>query len=305
MNTTVFVDDCKKTTKRILLNIPTFSKKNATVELLKSSVLIAISGALRVYIACLLLQTQPSVLTCIAGGLIIYSVYTLDRSLDSEEDIINRKELSGSKKEIGIAASVITFLTGSYVLAKEGMLAVAFLPLIIGFLYSKGVKIGKFTLRLKGGLGIKNVVVGITWGIFIAGLACSACKSVISIVLVFILYGIKTGVNSVIDDFKDVNGDALAGLKTLPVILGERNTHYLLSSLYIITHLILGIAIAIKLIAYEPLVLLSSFICGLICIQRYTKEDCTSVQKAGLTFFKDGESTVIIILRGMAGTFFA
>ncbi|MDD4588896.1 MAG: UbiA family prenyltransferase [Parabacteroides sp.] len=304
MNTTVFVEDFKKTTTKIRLNIPTVYKKNATVELLKSSVLIAVSGALRVYIACLLLQTQPSIITCIAGGLIIYSVYTLDRSLDSEEDVINRKELSGSKKEIGIAASVITFLIGSYVLAKEGMLAVAFLPLIIGYLYSKGIKIGKFTFRLKGGLGIKNVVVGITWGIFIAWLACNTCKSVISIVLVFILYGIKTGINSVIDDFKDVNGDALTGLKTLPVTLGERNTHRLLTSLHIITHLILGIALILKLIAYEPLVLLSSFICGLICIQRYTKEDYTSIQKVGSTFFKDGESTITIILRGIAGTFF-
>ena len=60
---------------------------------------------------------------------------------------------------------------GTYILAKEGMLALAFVPLITGYLYSKGIKIGKFALKLKGGLGMKNIVVGLTWGIFIAGLA--------------------------------------------------------------------------------------------------------------------------------------
>lgn len=134
-------------------------------------------------------------------------------------------------------------------------------------------------------------------GGFNTGLACSTCKSIIPIVLVFILFGIKTGVNSTIDDFKDVKGDILAGLRTLPIILGKRNTRNLLTSLHIITHVLLGITLTMRWIAYEPLILLSSFICGLICIQRYAKEECTSVQKAGLTFFKDGESTISIILR--------
>ena len=91
--------------------------------------------------------------------------------------MINRKELSGSRKEIGLAVSIVTFVIGSYVLAKEGMLALAFLPLVTGFLYSKGIKIGKFALKLKGGLGVKNFVVGLTWGAFISGLAGSTCRS--------------------------------------------------------------------------------------------------------------------------------
>lgn len=167
MSSTVFEKDIK----RILYSIPTFNRSSATIELLKSSVAVAISGALRVYIAAILLGTHVSVITCIAGGLIIYSVYTLDRSLESEEDLVNRKELNGSKKEIGLAVSILTFLIGSYVLSKEGLFILAFLPLVAGFLYSKGIKIGRYTLKLKGGLGIKNVVVGITWGIFILGSA--------------------------------------------------------------------------------------------------------------------------------------
>jgi 4-hydroxybenzoate polyprenyltransferase len=299
MNTTVFVEDFKKTTKRILLNIPTVNQKNATIELLKSSVLIAISGALRVYIACLLLQTQPSIITCIAGGLIIYSVYTLDRSLDSEEDIINRKELSGSKKEIGIAASIVTFLIGSYVLAKEGMLAVAFLPLIIGFLYSKGVKIGKCTLRLKGGLGIKNVVVGLIWGISIVGIAGHSCKSILSLLVVFILYEVKVFINSTIDDFKDIKGDTMAGINTLPIYYGEQKTRNFLLGLHVLLHIMLSISLIKGVIAFEPIIIVCSFISGAVCILRYTNEVEYLSRKSEITFFKDGEAALIVGLNAI------
>jgi 4-hydroxybenzoate polyprenyltransferase len=294
MNTTVFVEDFKKTTQRILPNIPTFSKKNATIELLKSSVLIAISGALRVYIACLLLRTQPSIITCAAGGLIIYSVYTLDRSLNSEEDIINRKELTGSKKEIGIAASVITFLTGGCVLAKEGLLEFVFLPLIIGFLYSKGINIRGFHLKLKGGIGSKNVVVGLIWGISIVGVAGSNCQNHLLLTIVFVFFGVKVIINSIIDDFKDIKGDQKAGINTLPIYYGEQKTRVFLLGLHVLTHIILSIAIIKGVIAFEPIIIICSFVCGLICILRYTNEMKYLSRKSEMTFFKDGEAALII-----------
>ena len=55
----------------------------------------------------------------------VYTVYTLDRTVGSEEDTINREELKDSRKEIGLAACMLTFLIGSYILAKEGMLIFA------------------------------------------------------------------------------------------------------------------------------------------------------------------------------------
>lgn len=284
----------------VLKQIPDFRKENATLNLLESSVLIAFSGSLRVYIASLLLQTHSSTLTCLAGGLIIYSVYTLDRTIESEEDSINRKELSCSRKDIGLVASLLTFLIGSYIFAREGMLALAFLPFTIGFLYSKGIKIGRFALKLKGGLGIKNFVVGLTWGAFISGLAGSTCKNVLPIVLVFILYGVKTFVNSTIDDFKDIKGDTLAGIKTLPICLGDQNTRTFLLGLHVLSHLILCIALIKGVVAFEPLIIVCSFICGSICIQNYTNEEKYLSRKLELAFFKDGESTVTLMLRVIA-----
>lgn len=284
-----------------------YRKENATFELLKSSILVAFSGALRIHLAYLLLHIQSSILTCIAGGLIIYTVYTLDRALGAEEDTVNRTELNGSNKKVGLTVSLLAFITGTFILAKEGMLVLAFIPLITGYLYSKGIKIGKFALKLKGGLGMKNIVVGLTWGIFIAGLAGSGRGNLVPIVLVFIFFGVKLFINSAIYDFKDVKGDTLAGIKTLPVSLGTQKTRNLLSAMHLLSHLALGIALIHGVLAFEPLIIVYSFICGLICIQSFTgsEEEKPSLQKLERTVLVDGESASILGLRIVAGALIA
>ena len=286
---------------------PKCDEENATLELLKSSILVAFSGALRIHLAFLLLHIQSSILTCVAGGLIIYTVYTLDRAFDSEEDTVNRKELNGSNKKVGLAVSLLAFILGTCILAKEGMFVLAFVPFITGYLYSKGIKIGKFALKLKGGLGIKNIVVGLTWGLFIAGLAGSGCGNLVPIVLVFIFFGVKLFINSAIYDFKDVKGDTLAGIKTLPVSLGTRKTRNLLTSMHLLSHLVLGIALIHGVLAFEPLIVLYSFICGLICIQNFTSsgDEKLSSQTLERTVLVDGESTSILGLRMIAGALIA
>ncbi len=284
-----------------------YNEENATLELLKSSILVAFSGALRIHLAFLLLHIQSSILTCVAGGLIIYTVYTLDRALGSEEDAVNRAELKGSNKKAGLLISLLAFIVGTYILAKEGMLTLAFIPLMTGYLYSKGIKIGKLALKLKGGLGMKNIVVGLTWGIFIAGLAGSGCGNLVPIVLVFIFFGVKLFINSAIYDFKDIKGDTLAGIKTLPVSLGARKTRDLLTAMHLFSHLVIGIALIHGVLAFEPLIVIYSFACGLVCIQKFTKseDERFSSQKLERTVLVDGESTSILGLKMVAGALIA
>jgi len=268
----------------------------ATLNLLTSSILVSISGAFRVYLASLLLGTRATPLVCIAGGLVIYSVYTLDRALDSEEDLINRKELCGSCKEIGFAASLLSFFIGCFIFSKNGILILAFLPFVIGFLYSKGLKIGKHTLKLKGSLGIKNIVVGITWGICTAGVA-GYHSNFLPLAIVFLLYGVKTAINSVIDDFKDVKGDTHIGIKTLPACLGELKTRKALLSMHILSHMIIIVALVYNVIAFEPMIIIYSFLCGVIYIRKYTNETAIH-KKRGRGLLMDGEAVISLILRG-------
>jgi 4-hydroxybenzoate polyprenyltransferase len=304
MGSNVFFGSFDRLIRHRKTSLPEHREKNATLELLKSSILVAFSGAIRIHLAFLLLHLQSSLFTCIAGGLVIYAVYTIDRALGSEEDAVNRKELNGSKKRLGLLFSLLTFLIGSYILAKEGLLLLAFIPFVTGYLYSKGIKIGKFAIKLKGGAGIKNLVVGVTWGVFIAGLAGSTCGNLIPIVLVFIFFAVKLFINSAIYDFKDIEGDTLAGIRTLPVSLGIKNTRRLLTGLHFFSHLILGIALINGITAFEPLILFCSFICGLLCIQNYTKYESEELPfwKLKRTILVDGESSSILGLKIIAGS---
>ncbi|NLO30587.1 MAG: UbiA family prenyltransferase [Methanosarcina mazei] len=285
--------------KRSRKNSHEYKNENATFELIKSSILVAFSGALRIHLAFLLMYIQSNILVCIAGGLIIYTVYTLDRALGSEEDSVNRKELNGSNKKVGLTVSLLAFMVGTYILAGEEMLPLAFIPFVTGYLYSKGIKIGKFALKLKGGLGVKNIVVGLTWGIFIAGLAGSGCRNLIPVVLIFIFFGVKLFINSTIYDFKDIAGDTLAGINTLPVSLGVRKTRNLLTAMHLFSHLVIGVALIHGALAFEPLIVLYSFVCGLICIQKFTHPEYEEFpsQKMERTLLVDGESTSITGLR--------
>ncbi len=270
-----------------------------TIKLLKSSLLVSFSGVLRIHIAFLLLHINSLFFNCLAGGLIIYAVYTLDRALDSEEDIANRPELEGASKKTALVVSLICFLAGAAILAASGLILLAFLPLITGYLYSKGVKIGKFDLKLKGGLGMKNIVVGITWGVFITGIAGIGSASIIAPLIVFLYFGLKLFINSAIYDFKDIKGDTMAGIRTLPVVLGKTKAKTLLISLHFLSHLMLLITIITGVLAFEPIILIYSFIIGLLYIQKFAEpvEKETKGRLRKRLFMIDGESTSIVGLR--------
>lgn len=289
---------------KIILSTDLYKNLFPTINLLNSSVLVSLSGALRIYIASLLLLGTMNILNCLAGGLIVYAVYTLDRALEPAEDAINRSELKGANKKLALFVCLITFIVGCYILNSSGLLLIALMPLVAGYLYSKGLNIGRIKLKLKGGLGVKNLVVGITWGTFIASIAGVGLETILSVFLVFFYYGSKLFINSTIYDFKDVKGDLMAGIKTLPVSLGEKNTRRLLLTLHIGSHLLLISAIIMHLLAFEPVVVIYSLIIGLIYIFRLTKnrENETPLGKIERLFLVDGEAASIIYLRAAVAT---
>lgn len=271
----------------------------ATFNLLKSSVLVSMSGALRIYIAYLLIQTQHVILHCIAGGLIIYSVYTLDRAMDCEEDAVNRAELRGASKNFTLFVCLVCFAVGAAILARGGLLIIAFLPLVTGYLYTKGLKVGSFKLKLKGGMGIKNTVVGLTWGAFIAGIAGHGAQASLATLIVLLFFGMKLFVNSTIYDFKDLKGDTLAGINTLPVSLGESRTRTLLFCMHLTSHTVLLLFLLKGIIGFEPLILFYSLFAGIVSIHSFTHpvDIESSERRAKRLFVVDGESSSIVGLR--------
>lgn len=249
----------------------------ATLRLLSASSLIAVSGGFRVYVAFLLLGAEPVLSVCFAMVLITYATYMMDRAVKSKEDEINRVEEGNARRSYGFLAGCTSLLVGILILLKEGISpAVSFFPLVVGFLYSRGIKIGKISLRLKQGSGVKNIVVAFTWASTICAFTYPWAKDYLQLILIFSFFFFKSFINTVICDCRDIKGDSLAGLTTLPVYFGEAKTRMILQLLHSSFHLSVIALVLLGLVRFETIILLYSWIAGLIYISLYANSKKTS-----------------------------
>ena len=207
-----------------------------TMRLLNSSIAVAIGGGLRLHIAFLLAGLAARIPEYCACALIIYATYTLDRTLDCKEDAINKSELRGANTRIGIVACVVTFLVGSCIFIADGIYLAPFFPFIVGYVYTRGIRIGPYKFRLKGGCGMKNLIIGITWGGSVALVVGHWCTSIMTIWIIFLFFVLKLFTTSCVNDLKDVKGDLVAGIRTIPVMLGEKLTKKVLILVLVILY---------------------------------------------------------------------
>lgn len=232
------------------------ASRHSTLQLLNSSTVVAISGGFRLYIAFLLAGLAIRIPEYCAFALIVYATYTLDRALDSKEDAINKSELSGANKKVGLIACFISFLLGTYILVFDGIYLAPFFPFIIGYVYTHGIRIGSYTLKLKGGTGVKNSIIGITWGGTIALIVSKWCNNILTVGIIFLFYGLKTFVTSCVNDFKDVKGDMAAGIRTLPALFGEEVTKKVLICILLCLYSVMFYSLFLDVIRNEWVVLL-------------------------------------------------
>ena len=282
------------------LNLP-------TLRLLNSSTLVAFSGALRLHIAFLFASIEPNIPVYLAMGLVIYSTYTLDRALDSEEDAINRSELTGANRHAAIIASIIAFFAGALIFARENIYFASFFPFIVGFLYSKGIKAGKLRIKLKGGMGGKNIVIGMTWGGTIASIIAEWTEELFIIFSIFLFFFLKLFINSVLYDFKDIKGDTAAGIRTLPVYFGKGNVRKILLVLCLVLHCFMILVFWMGYIRYEPVILSYSFIAGFIIVYfdlSTFETNVSGIRKYSREIIIDAESTIALVFRSIINSQF-
>lgn len=271
-----------------------------TIRLLCASILVATSGVFRIHIAFLFLGIIPKIMIYFAGFLVIYATYTLDRALGCEEDRINRKEVESSRRDIAIVISTISLILGSLLFFKEGLLFIAVLPFAIGYIYSKGIRIGSCSLKLKGNFGVKNLTVSLTWGIFISGIAQRWASSEIVLFFVFPFFVTKSFINTVIYDFRDIEGDVAAGIKTLPICLGVEKTRILLQVMHIVLHLWMAIAMLLSFIKSEITLFFTVWLAGMLYTCFYTTSPPANepkIRKIIRDLLVDGEFIIAVSLR--------
>ena len=251
----------------------------------------------RLYIAFIITGKIPDVTLCFAFSFVAYSVYTLDRAWKSTEDEVNRPEGKNADRNVILFIVFIFLLTALLILSmKKVSPLTALIPFVIGFLYTKGIKIGSISIKFKQGLGIKNFVVAITWAFTILAFIYGSIDNYLQVFLIFSYFFIKSFINTVLFDCKDVEGDSQAGLKTIPVYFGEKRTRMLLQLLNSFFHFILIVSVLSNLVKFDIIILFYSWVGGLVYIYLYANRKKTILR----SLVVHGEWTHMLAFKNLA-----
>ena len=195
-----------------------------------SSIFIAINASLLAYFSFLLYKVRVNFSLLLASFLLTFTVYNLNKLTDIKEDSINVPERAGfiekNKHSVYFASisSYIVALSLSFLLNPFAIFIILF-PLCIGITYS--IKISN--LRLKDITGIKNIVIALSWSV--AGTffpLIVSFRDLILISLIFYFFFTKLFINTVLFDIRDIEGDRMSGVRTIPVVFGRQKTKNLL-----------------------------------------------------------------------------
>jgi len=202
--------------------------------LVYSSVYLAFGGACLIYASCLLLGVEPRIDLMFIAFLTIYSIYNLDKIAGKREDEINVPDrftmFTKYETYLNISA-LLAFLTAillSYMSSGIEMVGVVVFFLIIFILY--GVRwipksISKYS-RLKEIPVVKNIVTSFAWA-WIATFIPVVFYITVNgsgILIVFTLIFFLTFMNALFFDIRDIEGDKISGILTIPVFFGFHKT---------------------------------------------------------------------------------
>jgi 4-hydroxybenzoate polyprenyltransferase len=199
---------------------------------LYSSIFLFFAAAGMAYTCCFI-QGIPCTLPVVAIlACVVFSIYNMNRKTDEVEDALNHNKRYQITSRFGNILFIASFLSYSVALlfaVRGGLLTVliSFVPLLAGILYSVPILPRSWRYhRLKEIPVIKNIVVSGAWALsfsLIPVLMNGLTPDIVTF-LVFTFIFSWTIIGSVLPDIRDREGDAAAGIRTIPVIIGVRKT---------------------------------------------------------------------------------
>ena len=195
-----------------------------------SSVFIAITGFLLPYFSFLLYEVKVNFNLLLASSLLTFAVYNLNKLTDLKEDSVNVPERAGfieKNKHCVIWAAIVSYIAALSLSFLQNPFAIFIIlfPFCTGIVYS--IKISSF--RLKDITGIKNITIALSWTVIGTFLPLAiSFRDFIVILLIFYFFFIKCFLNAVLFDVRDIEGDRMSGVKTIPVVFGREKTKNLL-----------------------------------------------------------------------------
>ncbi|SDK26171.1 MULTISPECIES: hypothetical protein [Methanoculleus] len=191
-------------------------------SLIISILVVTLSGALKLQFAYGFLGSHVPLTEFVAAAFIAYAAYAFDRGVENKED-----EKRGTLFKKALLLTAVFATIGAFALYPNPALVV---PFLVAYLYTKGI--GGY--RLKGGKGVKNCIVALTWSL---GILIFLGTISLPVMLVCLFFFCKSFVNTVIYDVRDIDKDKMAGILTIPTVLSRTQVTALLLGLSLITHM--------------------------------------------------------------------
>lgn len=244
--------------------------------LIFSALLLSSECIAMAYISCTIQQLPWDMTLAVIPFLAAFSIYNLNRKTDEDEDAVNfqtrfaftkRYEAylyNGSLLALALAL-VLAALSGIPSLLATGA------PFILGTLYSfRLLPAWSGYRRLKEIPAVKNIVVGLAWGIFLSFLPVffwhkEPGPATLVTFLLFFMWGFMA---SLIPDIRDRDGDAAASITTIPVIFGKMQTQRILTGAL----LLIGIPLAVY-----SLFVLPPFATLIVVAANFYSHGCTAL----------------------------
>ncbi len=199
-----------------------------------SSLFLSINGTLLLYISFLMLGLALKPILLCAMFLVVYSVYSLNRLTDQEEDAVNmptRSAFVQGNERVLLTLAVVSYIVALFLGWVENPFAALILlvPFMSGILYSADVFSVIGIPRLKDIFLVKSLIVAFSWAICITFLpALYLHGDLTKLWFIFPFFFIKIIINTILFDIRDVVGDTLNGINTIPVVIGVARTRQLL-----------------------------------------------------------------------------
>ena len=236
-----------------LMNLAGKCLKDLYQFIMFSSIFVGLAAMGMVYTSCFIQELPIGPPAMIIMFLTAYSVYNLNRKTDEDEDVINHEgRYAFTKKNEGVLFLSAIFAyagaVGIAIFSGPYAVFVTLIPLLSGVLYSmKWLPPGFRYRRLKDIPVIKNIVVALAWSSMLSLLPVSLTGAIPDeeMFIAFFMFFSYAFIASTIPDIRDRNGDALAGIITIPVLYGERKTKEFLIGFNLVSCLFLiGISFA-------------------------------------------------------------
>lgn len=248
---------------RIVDRIESLQKKQSSVFsrlwsdslgfLVKSNIYVAFGAGCLSYVSCLLQGITPRLSYFLIAGSYVFSMHILYYFIDKEAARYNdpgRAEFYERHEGIFITLIVLSAFTSLFLSFEMGRGVFVFLIIIslLGLIY--GIKIIPKSLwnmfqykKLKDIPGSKTLSIALAWGSVTSILPALTLNHRINIstVIAFLFVIVLVFVRSALFDIMDIQGDRIVGKETIPIIIGEHKTIYVLKlSLGIISLILLS-----------------------------------------------------------------